>query len=114
MHEMSLAGGILKLVEDAAAREGFSRVTWLRLEVGRLAGVELSSLRFALQAVAPGTCLEAAELQIDEPPGQGWCMVCSAEVEVHERGQPCPRCGGFQLVARGGDQLRVVELRVAD
>ena len=114
MHEMSLAGGILQLVEDAATREGFSRVTLLHLEAGKLSGVELASLRFALEAVSRGTCLEGARIEIDEPPGQGWCMRCSLEVAVHEHGQACPQCGGYQLVARGGDQLRVLDLRVAD
>ena len=39
MHEASLAGGVLKLVEDCARREGFARVKALRLEAGQLAGV---------------------------------------------------------------------------
>lgn len=114
MHEMSLAGGILKLVEDASRREGFGRVAQLRLEAGKLAGVELSALRFALQVVARGTCLEAAEIVIDEPPGQGWCVNCAQNVQVHERGQPCPHCGGWQLLTKGGDRLRVVDMQVVD
>ena len=48
MHELGLAGSILKLVEDAAQREGFRRVTSRRLEAGQLAGVETRALRFAL------------------------------------------------------------------
>ena len=32
MHELSLAGGILQVVEDAAAREAFARVLQLRLD----------------------------------------------------------------------------------
>ena len=40
MHEASLAGGILQLVERTAERERFARVTHLRLEAGQLAGVE--------------------------------------------------------------------------
>ena len=40
MHEASLAGGVLRVVEQAAATEGFARVTMLRLEVGQLAGVD--------------------------------------------------------------------------
>ena len=31
MHEASLAGGVLQLVEDAARREGFTRLISLRL-----------------------------------------------------------------------------------
>ena len=54
MHEVSLAAGVLQLVEDAAGREHFSRVAALRLEVGQLAGVEVEALRFALEAIAPG------------------------------------------------------------
>ena len=41
MHEASLVGGILKLLVDAARRENFKRVTLLRLELGKLAQVEL-------------------------------------------------------------------------
>ena len=37
MHEASLAGGVLQLVEDTARREGFSRLLVLRLEAGQLA-----------------------------------------------------------------------------
>lgn len=112
MHEMSLAGGILKLVEDAALREGFTQVNRLELQVGKLAGVELASLRFALEVAGQGTCLQGAEVCIDEPAGQGWCMRCARTVEVHERGQACPQCGSAQLVTTGGDQLRVVGLVV--
>ena len=41
MHEMSLAGGILKVVDDAASREPFARVQRLTLAAGALAGVEV-------------------------------------------------------------------------
>ena len=73
MHEASLAGGVLKLVEESAQREHFRRVSVLRLEVGKLANVELRALRFALEAIAPGTVLEGAALEFEEPEGQAWC-----------------------------------------
>ena len=113
MHELSLAGGILQVVEDAAAREAFTRVLQLRLEVGKLAGVELQALRFALEAIAPGTLLEGAEVLIDEPPGRAWCMGCGAAVEIVQRGDACPACGGYGLAPQGGDALRVLEMQVA-
>lgn len=114
MHEMSLAGGILKLVEDAARRERFSRVSRLRLEAGQLAGVEPRALRFALDAIAPGTVLDGAQVDIDEPPGQAWCMDCATRVEIVQRGDACPHCGGFKLQPVGGTELRVVDLMVED
>ena len=114
MHEASLAGGILKLVEDSARREGFQRVTVLRLEVGKLAGVELRALRFALQAIAPGTHLAGARLEFEEPEGQAWCLACSQTVPLAERGLACLHCGSYQLQPTGGTELRVIDMLVAD
>ena len=112
MHEMSLAGGVLRLVEEAAMREGFGRVSVLRLEVGKLSGVEVAALRFALGAIAPGTCLAGATIEIDEPPGQAWCMPSGRLTPIKERGDACVHCGGYQLQATGGTELRVVDLLV--
>ena len=114
MHEMSLAGGILTMVEQARTREGFARVTRLNLEVGKLSGVEVESLRFALDAIAPGTCLEGARIEIDEPAGKAWCMTCVRMTYIKERGAACGHCGGYQLQATGGSELRVVDLLVED
>lgn len=114
MHEMSLAGGVLQLVEQAAQREGFARVTNLHLEVGQLAGVELESLRFALAAIAPGTLLDGALIEISEPPGEAWCMTCVKLTRIKERGAACEHCGGYQLQPTGGSELRVVDLQVED
>jgi len=114
MHEMSLAGGILKLVDDAAARDPFARVQRLHLQAGALAGVEVRALRFALEAMAPGTRLEGAEIVIDEPPGQAWCLRCGQTVAIASRTDDCPRCGSHQLQPTGGTELKVVDLMVTD
>lgn len=114
MHELSLAGGILRVVEDAAQREGFARVSQLRLEAGALSSVEVRALRFALDATAPGTCLEGAAIDIVEVPGTAWCMRCATSVEIASRVDPCPLCGGHQLQPTGGTELRVIDLLVHD
>jgi len=112
VHEISLAGGILQLVEAAQARDPFERVISLRLEAGALCGVDASALRFALEAIVPGTCLEAAVIDIDEPASTAWCMPCGQSVAIRSRLDPCPHCGGYQLQATGGTELRVMDLRV--
>ena len=40
MHEMSLAEGVLQLVEETAQRENAQRVKLVVLEIGRLSSVE--------------------------------------------------------------------------
>lgn len=114
MHEVSLAAGILKIVEDAALREHFTRVTHLRLEAGPLAGVEVRALRFALEVITQDTCLQQATIDIDTPPGRAWCPQCNATVDITMRGDPCPGCGSYQLQVTGGAELRVVEMLVED
>ena len=114
MHEIGLAGGILRMVEAAAARENFRRVAQLRIEVGALAGVEPHALRFALAAMIRGTCLEGGEIAIDEIPGTARCLRCAAIVEIASHLDACSQCGTYTLVATGGSELRVVDLVVFD
>ena len=114
MHEASLAGGVLQLVEDSAVREGFSRILSLRLEVGQLAGVDVRALRFALESLAPGTLLDGAQVDIEEPPGQAWCVGCGQTVAMAQRGDACPHCGGYRLQPTGGMALRVIDMQVGD
>jgi hydrogenase nickel incorporation protein HypA/HybF len=112
MHEASLAGGILRRVEDVQARERFAGVSRLVLEAGALAGVEVRALRFALEAMAPGSVIDGAAIQIDEPPGSAWCMVCGETVPIASRADACPRCGRWQLTPTGGTELKLRELIV--
>ena len=112
MHEASLAGGVLQLVEDMARREHFARLLELRLEAGQLAGVDVRALRFAIESLAPGTLLDGAAIEIDEPPGQAWCMGCVQTVLIAQRGDACPVCGSYQLQPTGGMELRVVDMQV--
>lgn len=114
MHEASLAGGVLQLVEDAARREGFARVTRLRLEVGELAGIELRALRFALEAIAPGTLLHGATFDFESSAGQAWCMACAQTTPLAQRGDGCTHCGSYQLQPTGGTEFRVIDLMVED
>ena len=54
MHEMSLAEGVLQLVEETAMRENAQRVKLVVLEIGRLSSVEPEALRFCFEAVVDG------------------------------------------------------------
>lgn len=114
MHEASLAGAVLQLVEAAAQRENFKRVTLLRLEVGKLAQVELRALHFSLAAIAPGTVLEGAAFEFEEPEGQACCQDCGLTMALPERAMACTRCGGYRLQLTAGTALRVIDMLVAD
>jgi hydrogenase nickel incorporation protein HypA/HybF len=114
VHELSLATGILELVESAAAREPFARVASLELEVGALASVDVHALRFALEAIAPGTLLQGAALQLTQPQGRAFCSGCAHDVAMTMLGEACPRCGEYGLRVTSGTELRVLRLTVHD
>jgi hydrogenase nickel incorporation protein HypA/HybF len=112
MHEMALCEGVLRAIEDNAAREGYRRVSLVRLEIGALAGVEIEAMRFGFDAVMKGSIADGARLDIVELPGTAWCMNCEKSVPVQQRFDECPDCGGYQLQVTGGDEMRIKELEV--
>mgnify|MGYP003494376111 CR=1 FL=1 len=112
MHEMSLAEGVLQIIEDSAKSNAFTRVKTIWLEVGQLAGVETEALRFCLDAVMRDTLAQDAQLEITETAGEGRCLSCNQAVTVAARYEPCPLCGGYPVEITGGTEMRVKELEV--
>lgn len=112
MHEMSIVEGVRRVIEEAGRAQGFARVTKVRLEIGRMAGVERAALEFAFDVVMRGSLAEGAELQILDIAGQATCFDCGKDVEIEHRLDTCPECGGARLLVRGGDELRIKDLEV--
>jgi len=112
MHEMSLAEGIRSIITDHARSHGFARVTVLRLEIGRFAGVEKPALEFALDVVLRGSPAEGARVEMRDLPGQALCYDCMKPVEIADRLDPCPLCGGGRLIPQGGDEMRIKDMEV--
>ncbi len=110
---MSLAEGVLQLIEDAARKQDFAKVTTVWLEIGQLSGVEVEAMKFCFDAVTRDSIADGASLEIIALPGVGWCMECSMTVPMTEAFGECPQCGGHRLQVTGGTEMRVKELEVA-
>ena len=61
MHELAIAESVVSSVLE---RTGDSRVSVVRLRVGRLSGVVPDALTFCFELAAAGTTLEGATLEI--------------------------------------------------
>ncbi len=112
MHEMSLAESVREIVDETARCNGARRVAAVRLEVGRLAQVEIGAMRFAFDVVMRGSLADTARLEIVEVDGTAWCMRCSEPVALARRGEACPKCDGYQLQVTGGESIRVMEIEI--
>jgi hydrogenase nickel incorporation protein HypA/HybF len=112
MHEMSLVESIVQLIEDSAAKERFSSVKLVAVEIGRLSSVEPEALAFCFDAATRGSIADGARLEIHHVPGRAMCLQCGADVEIENLYDPCPKCGAFGLRVTGGTEMRVKELEV--
>ncbi|WP_296532779.1 hydrogenase maturation nickel metallochaperone HypA [Rhodoferax sp.] len=110
---MSLVEGVLQLIEEAARKDHFAKVSTVWLEIGQLSGVEPQALAFCFDAVTRGSLAQGARLEIIAVPGSGWCMACEKTVPMTELFGECPQCGGFPLQVTGGTEMRVKELEVS-
>ena len=112
VHEMSLCEGVLRILEEQAEVQNYSRVRKVTLEIGMLSTAVPESMEMCFEAVTRGTLADGAALEIVRTPGEAWCKKCAVSVPVKERYSPCPTCGGFDLALRAGDGLRIKELEV--
>ncbi len=112
MHEMSLAEGVLQIIEDSSRTQNFSRVKTVWLEIGQLAGVEVEAMKFCFDAVVRDSIAQDAQLEIIEIPGRAWCQHCAEVVQVQALYDVCPKCGSYPVQVTGGNVMRVKELEV--
>ena len=113
MHELSLVESILQIVDEYAAKDGFGRVTALRLSCGKLSSVVPQALSFAFEVQSKGTRAEGAALELDILPAVIHCLACGRDIEVERFEAQCPTCKGFDvLLVKGTEELKLIELDV--
>src|SRR4051812_32108489 len=113
MHETSIIQSLIELVREQLADQGPVRVTTVRLRVGPLAGVVSEALRFAFDAVAHGTPLEGARLDVEDAPLTAWCRVCLAERKLQSPQRlQCPVCGRPTPDVLTGKELELAWLEI--
>jgi hydrogenase nickel incorporation protein HypA/HybF len=109
MHELSLTQGIVTAITD---RLGARRVVMVRVEIGKLSGVVVDSVRFCFDLVVAGTSLDGARLEIVEPGGRASCRACGVEFLTDDPILLCP-CGSSDVSVLAGTELLIKAVRLA-
>ncbi|MFN6960628.1 MAG: hydrogenase maturation nickel metallochaperone HypA [Rhodocyclaceae bacterium] len=112
MHEMSLVEGVRELIIEAAAREGFTRVRSVRVEIGQLSGVEREAFEFCFDLAMRGGIADGARLDVVATPGRGRCAACGQETALAMIYDPCEHCGAYPVEVIAGTAMRVIDLEV--
>jgi hydrogenase nickel incorporation protein HypA/HybF len=111
MHELSIAESLVEIVSRHARGRRVERV---ELKIGHLRQVVPSALEFAFELLADGSCIEGAELSIEQVPVTGRCRECGAEATMPELPLRCPSCGAVDLELLTGEELLVDALELAE
>ena len=113
MHELSLALNMREIIEDQAKKEGFTSVSSVTLEVGKLSHVEADAMRFCFSSAMAGSCAEHATLHITQTEGLGFCQSCLKTSRLTQLYDPCEFCGAFGLEVTEGNDIKIKQIAVS-
>jgi hydrogenase nickel incorporation protein HypA/HybF len=115
MHELSIAEALIEQVDRELRRAGQNGpVRRLELSIGRLSGVHCDSLRFAFDLISPGTILDGAKLEIQEPHAVCVCRACGTRQEIEELLIECPKCHSPDITIQEGRDLLLQSIEIDD
>lgn len=112
MHELSLCRSLLDIINEHIAGKPVKCVYKVTLEVGQLAAVDESALRFGFEMTTKGTLAESAILDIITVEGQAICNTCHQCVKLENYYDACQNCGQFSLTVTQGEELRIQSMEV--
>ncbi len=105
MHEMSVAHGLLSILQDQAEAHGIARISRVRLKIGRLRGLEARQLRLAFEALAEGGLADGAALDVEEIAAKARCRACGAVWRAPDYRFECPECAAADAEILEGREL---------
>jgi len=79
-----------------------------------LSAVVVDSLRFCFEAAAKDTCMEGAELHVEEVPVVVHCKDCNADSVIDEPVFTCPACSSSNLDMLSGRELDIQSIEIED
>jgi hydrogenase nickel incorporation protein HypA/HybF len=119
MHEVSIALNIIKIAGEELekanarlpARQGLG-IKKIHLSIGKLSGVVIESLRFALDVSKKDGPLFNSDITIDEVPAKMKCQSCGHEFEAEDFYITCPKCNEYHLEVLTGKELIIKSLTI--
>nr|MBN2278118.1 hydrogenase maturation nickel metallochaperone HypA [candidate division Zixibacteria bacterium] len=107
MHELQIAGEVIKIARAEMKRRRLTRISEIGLAVGALAAVDPDALAFSFEASVVDTPLAGSRLHIDFIPVEGTCRNCRRDFKVSDYVFICPHCGSGDILVRRGEELDV-------
>ena len=118
MHEVDMTKCLLLALQQWSEEQASPQtmVDTIHLEVGRFTCVEPEQLRFTFQAAVAGSWLDGAQLQIEEIPFVGRCLVCNGTYSPTPEGayrSPCCDHPLEEIVSGRELRIRSIDYRTS-
>ena len=114
MHEVGIAGEILRASHAEAARRPGARLVAVTVRIGVLSGVDADALRFAWDVMSEQAEYEPVALQIQSMPRRNRCRDCECEFVSGIYSEPCPECASENSMLLGGDEMQLASVEVEE
>ena len=112
MHEASIIMSILDTVCSQCVREGYEKITSIRLRIGKASNILPDALTFAFEIAQIDTIAHEADLLIESIPMGGYCKTCSHLFEFDKFIYKCPACQSTSIKIDKGFEMEIVDMEV--
>jgi hydrogenase nickel incorporation protein HypA/HybF len=126
MHEMAIGETILKIIDQEAKKNSFTKIKSAKLRIGRMEAFEKANLELCLKTYNGGA-LSDTKFEIEDVPVSLKCTSCKecymdtrfdnydfAHKTAHAPGLytpvPCPECGSIKAEITGGQEMEIVSI----
>jgi hydrogenase nickel incorporation protein HypA/HybF len=114
MHEISLARGILEIIQQHVLEDDLPRVRSVTVRIGKVSGVVPESLEFAYQALVSDTALSSSSLRWELVPFQIHCNRCLETTQNDSGIAVCENCWSSDTTILSGNELDVMNIELVN
>ena len=112
MHELSVAHSLLELIEEHSKANDASSVLSVKIQVGRLSGIEPELLESAFDVVKRDSVAHDAKLIMDVVDVRIRCNHCQKESVLEDFVFFCPECGATDVRVLEGEGMFLQSLEM--
>jgi hydrogenase nickel incorporation protein HypA/HybF len=105
MHETAVVSGLMRILVDQAKANKITKITSVRLTIGRLRGLDIRQIRGAFEIFSEETIAEGARLDINDLAVRAHCKACATAFDVPNYRFECPACGSSDADVVQGREL---------